>query len=715
MDAHVVHSRAEGEVEDHHEKKSVMKKVKAKAKKLKDTIAGYSHQSHEQEGQRTPGDHDLDEEETIAGYSYSSQSHEREGQRTPDDHDLDEEDDEVDSPEVSAPKYDSGARRTDAPAQGDILKETFGDTKVGRDEVDPVVPRERSNVNVTDPIRSNVPGLHGTTGHGATHNSGGDRMTDAPGQGGIHSGEARHEYDPVVPRERTNGGFSGPVSDLGPGQNRTSTGHEDLLGVARTKLAGPATGPLHKHEEPKELGGGTCTPLNTPVSSLPRGNDNSATMDVDPVKTSGLGQGGHLSESRLGKTDVLGEETPLPQSIPVSEEDPHAPKANPQADTPSNYETKVTDPTKSAGGEETGVTPVLHSFDKMNLHGDDRQYLNNGADQDTGSHDQFSPGKPSNQGSSYISSAASAISNTAISAKNVVASKLGYGGTESAEHDGYPGAGKSGSSPRQHQNQVLDPATNQFRPAETPQIRGTIQPDHNTASDVKQSNQSGGTYTEKISSATSAIAGRALSAKNVVTSKLGYGSSDQVHDNRVVTPTNVQPGSTQADQQGKGKPITSTVAEKLSPVYGKVAGAGTAVMSKFKGGSTASTGRDTSTEAVGEAGKDKRGSVKDYLVEKLSPGEEDRALSKVISEKLQIHKPGVKEQGGDSASAKPMGKVTESEEVRQRLGSTEGNDNYVVNKIEDSVGSMLGGTNKNGDEHQSAATGENRRLQESGN
>lgn len=54
---------AEGEVEDHHEKKSVMKKVKAKAKKLKDTIAGYGHQSHEQDGQRTPDDHDLDEED----------------------------------------------------------------------------------------------------------------------------------------------------------------------------------------------------------------------------------------------------------------------------------------------------------------------------------------------------------------------------------------------------------------------------------------------------------------------------------------------------------------------------------------------------------------------------------------------------------------------------------------------------------------------------
>ncbi|XP_061996014.1 low-temperature-induced 65 kDa protein-like [Rosa rugosa] len=730
MDTHVVHSRVEGEDEDHHEKKSVLKKVKAKARKLKETITGHGHHDHEHEGHHTPDDHDLDEED----------------------------DEEVDDPEVhGAPIYDSAVRRTDAPMQGDILKVpmvNFGDTRAGHDEYDPVVPRERSN----------VPGLHGNTGHGAT-----TRRTDAPVQGGIHFGDTHHEYDPVVSRERTNVGFSGPVRDFVPGQNRTTTGHEDLLGGARTKLAGPTTGPVLKHEEPKGLvdviGGGPHAPHNTPVSPLPHhGNYNTLTMDVDPGKTFGSGQGGHLGQTRvkLEKTDVLGEGTPVPQSTPVSsvahathrstmdvdprqtfvsgqvghlgqsrvnldrprglEEDPHAPKANPLAYTPSNYETKVTDPTKS-GGQEIGVTPILHSFDKMNLHGDDRQYLNNGAKHNlsTGSHDQFSPEKPSNQGSTYtekISSATSAIADKAISAKNAVASKLGYGGNE-PDHDG-----KSGSSPR---NKVLDPSTNQFRPAETPQVRGTIKPEYDTTTDQKPV-QTSGSYTEKISSAGSAIADKAISAKNVVASKLGYGATDQVHDREDVTRTNVQSGTTAADQHGKT--ITSTVAEKITPVYEKVTGAGTAVMSKIQGRSTVSSDRDTSTGVVNQAGQDKGVSVKDYFVEKLRPGEEDRALSEVITETLHKHKPGVKQETGYSASARPKGKVTESVEVRQRLGDTGGNENFVVDKIKDSVGSMLGGTNKSDEERRqgissSAGTGEedrrgvcvveHRRLQESGN
>ncbi|PRQ60091.1 hypothetical protein RchiOBHm_Chr1g0377331 [Rosa chinensis] len=668
MDTHVVHSPVEGEDEDHHEKKSVLKKVKAKARKLKETITGHSHHGHEHEGHHTPDDHDLDEED----------------------------DEEVDDPEV----HGAPIGRTDAPMQGDILKVpmvNFGDTRAGHDEYDPVVPRETSN----------VPGLHENTGHGAT-----TRRTDAPVQGGIHFGDTHHEYDPVVPRERTNVGFSGPVRDFVPGQNRTTTEHEDLLGGARTKLAGPTTGPALKHEEPKGLvdviGGDPHAPHNTPVSPLPHhGNYNTLTMDVDPGKTFGSGQRGLLGQTRvkLEKTDVLGEGTPVLQSTPVSslahgthrstmdvyprqksrqgghlgqsrvnldrprglEEDPHAPKANPQAYTPSNYETKVTDPTKS-GGQEIGVTPILHSFDKMNLHGDDHPYLKNGAKHNpsTGSHDQFSPDKPSNQGSSYtekISYATSAISDKAISAKNVVASKLGYGGNE-PDHDDYSrgyvtGAGKSGSSPR---NKVLDPSTNQFRSAETPQVRGTIKPDHDTTTDQKPVHK-GGSYTEKISSAGSAIADKAISAKNVVASKLGYGARDQVHDREDVTRTNVQSGTTAADQHGKT--ISSTVAEKLTPVYEKVAGAGTSVMSKVQGGSTVSAG------VVNQAGQDKGVSVKDYFSEKLRPGEEDKALSEVISETLHKHKPGVKqEKTVYFASSRPKGKVTESAEVRH----TEGND-----------------------------------------
>lgn len=64
-----------------HEKKTVMKKVKQKAKKIKDSITKHGHHDHER------------------GHEYHN-----EDQHIPDDHDLDEEDDEdVDHPVHGAP------------------------------------------------------------------------------------------------------------------------------------------------------------------------------------------------------------------------------------------------------------------------------------------------------------------------------------------------------------------------------------------------------------------------------------------------------------------------------------------------------------------------------------------------------------------------------------------------------------------------------------
>ena len=72
---------AEGEDKHHHEKKSVLKNVKAKAKKIKETLTGHGH-NH---------DHDHD-------YDYH-----RDERHIPDDHDLyeDDEDKEMfEDPEV---------------------------------------------------------------------------------------------------------------------------------------------------------------------------------------------------------------------------------------------------------------------------------------------------------------------------------------------------------------------------------------------------------------------------------------------------------------------------------------------------------------------------------------------------------------------------------------------------------------------------------------
>lgn len=55
--------------EHNHEKKTVLKKVKQKAKKIKDSITKHGHHDHERgheyhyEDQHIPDDHDLDEED----------------------------------------------------------------------------------------------------------------------------------------------------------------------------------------------------------------------------------------------------------------------------------------------------------------------------------------------------------------------------------------------------------------------------------------------------------------------------------------------------------------------------------------------------------------------------------------------------------------------------------------------------------------------------
>ncbi|XP_077241810.1 uncharacterized protein LOC143882218 isoform X2 [Tasmannia lanceolata] len=103
-----------------------------------------------------------------------------------------------------------------------------------------------------------------------------------------------------------------------------------------------------------------------------------------------------------------------------------------------NYQTKVAEPIPTGGGNEAGVDPLLPTFKTMNLSDSDKP--------STEIHYQFSSSTKTNtfpenpqhvptqqQSSTYtekLTSATSAIAGKAISAKNIVASKLGYGPTE---------------------------------------------------------------------------------------------------------------------------------------------------------------------------------------------------------------------------------------------------------------------------------------------
>jgi hypothetical protein len=282
------------------------------------------------------------------------------------------------------------------------------------------------------------------------------------------------------------------------------------------------------------------------------------------------------------------------------------------------------------GGEEVGITPILQSFNKMRVY-DELKPKSGGTDQNlptsthtqftnlpTGSHDQFSP----------------------------------------------------------------ETRTIQDTP-QLPESFGTTKmEDQPYDISAKPSNQS--SYTEKISSATTAIADKAVSAKNVVASKLGYGEKDdniarsEFHETTVDDHTK----SSSASPVEYGKKIAATVTEKLSPVYEKVAEAGSTVMSKVQGGGPGGTDSTTTgnikSESTGVKGQDKGVSVKNYVLDKLRPGDEDRALSEVISEAL--HK---RNDEPEKAVNRPMGKVTESEEVARRLGTGE-DENYGEKRMQSS-------------------------------
>lgn len=270
------------------------------------------------------------------------------------------------------------------------------------------------------------------------------------------------------------------------------------------------------------------------------------------------------------------EKVELGRSIPGGlEEDPQEP-INPTE--PSNYQSKATDPTGDGG--EAGISPpILQALDKMSLS--DEPESKPKPDVYTGSHDQFSP-EP------LPPSAAVNPADTGSALKSFDSSK--------PEDTGVPFT-------------------------------------------KRPSDQS--SYTGMVSSVTSTIADKAAAAKNVVASKLGYGRNE--------------------GQEESGKP--TSVAEKLAPEYEKAANVGSPVAAKVQG-------RETGDQRGGEKGVDKGASVKEYLAEKLRPGDEDKALSEAISSAL--HKPKQEQQKAATAAEeeeKPVAKVTASEGLERRLGS----------------------------------------------
>ncbi|XVE64220.1 hypothetical protein DITRI_Ditri07aG0083900 [Diplodiscus trichospermus] len=466
---------------------------------------------------------------------------------------------------------------------------------------------------------------------------------------------------------------------------------------------------------------------------------NYKTKENDPANSSLPGLEGLVTEQPrvdFGKTTVIGQEPLAPQNTPVPishqskddnltktfvhgqeeypgqpkvnlhipkglEEDPAAPKDTPDACVTINYQTKVADPT-GKGGEATGMTSILHSLDKTNIYDEqDRARGHNLAPGThnrssessfrTGSQDNFSPepvaglptGTPEN---------APLMSETLDTTKpqerehNIEADK-------SSNQSSMPETMDTTKPQEREHNIEADKSSNHSSMSETMDTTKPQEREHNIEAD-KSSNQS--SYAEKVSSAIK-----------------------------------------QASTIDYGKKMATTMTEKLTPVYEKVAGAGSTVMSKLHGPGTG-TASEVQTEVQEQ---DKGVTMKGYFAEKLKPSEEDKALSEVISDALHMKNEYPEKE------TRARGKVTESEEVARRLGTGEERDERagpgstnsptkgVVDKLKGALGSWLGkgeesqtkGTQQAqaqaqaqphdasyGYEGFSSSTGE-RRLQESGN
>ncbi|KAB1210703.1 Low-temperature-induced 65 kDa protein [Morella rubra] len=145
--------------------------------------------------------------------------------------------------------------------------------------------------------------------------------------------------------------------------------------------------------------GNLATMTEDPVSP---DQDIHETQVIEPMNSTPVSQSHAVNGTDPSKTFVPGEEASMGQprvnlERPITglEEDPNSPnRGRPEAYTPSNYQTKVTDPTR-AGDEEAGVTPILQAFDKVEVYDETESKPAGPAigNQFTsaGSHDQFSP------------------------------------------------------------------------------------------------------------------------------------------------------------------------------------------------------------------------------------------------------------------------------------------------------------------------------------
>ncbi|XP_024991730.1 low-temperature-induced 65 kDa protein-like [Cynara cardunculus var. scolymus] len=249
--------------------------------------------------------------------------------------------------------------------------------------------------------------------------------------------------------------------------------------------------------------------------------------------------------------------------------------------SPANHQTKVTDPTKT-GGKEAGITDVLRSFNKMGVYDE-----------------PHSKSSESDQKETKVYTGSYDHSKSSESDQNEPEVHAG-------SHDQYSRSSESD----QIEPKVYTGSHDQFAPEPVEDA-----PLSTVAGDPSSHSSS---YTNE----TSATSDKAAVAKDLMVSKLGSSGENKSETNSSSSPTNY------------AHKVAETVTGTLGPVYETVVGVGSSVMSKMQGSERPAETRIT---------EKKGGSVKDYLVETLRPGDEDKVVSDVITHAFHRNDPPVQE------------------------------------------------------------------------
>ncbi|KAG6721219.1 hypothetical protein I3842_03G101500 [Carya illinoinensis] len=627
---------AEGREDEHsNEKTSVLTKVKAKAKKIKDTLKKYGH------------GHDHDDE------------HHPDERYIPDDHDLDEEKKMVEDPEVHAgtesefvpvrsaipvetensgkSKLDFGrsaATREDAPSPGErheskIIKPIKGiEPNRGQPMFkfgNPMVSGENPHAPQNTPI-SPPPGDYGTKSTDPT-------KTLLPGEEGTGQPKINLERpmgleeDPHVPKD---------ISKLHtPAIYQTKvTDHTDIGGEeARIAPILQSFDKMKIHDEPKPKPTKTFVPgeegigqpkvnLERPMSleedppepkdrSEPHNPEIYQTPVTDPTGTGGEEAGIAPILQSFDKMKIHDEPKPKPTKTFVPgeegteqpkvnlerpmgmEEDSPAPKDRSEPHTPAIYQKKVMEPL-GTGGEEAGIAPILQSFDKMKVHDEPKPKPTKAfvpSEEGTGK-PKVNLEKPMGLEEDPRSRKDISELHTHAIYQTKVTDPTGTGSEEAGiapipqsfdkmeVHDELKPkpTGADDNSPTSIRKQFPKSPTgrhDQFSPEPVPSeakivrdkskhsesFDATKLPDD--THDISEELMNEKSSTEKTSYATSAIADKAISVKNAVASKLGYGEKDMTSETEVRQRLDTNEKPEKGEMQPTGKGTEAEVARQL--------------------------------------------------------------------------------------------------------------------------------------------------------